>query len=623
MNSPPPALALGLERLRNNDPVGARSVIEAALPLHRDSVPMNELAGLLAARAGDLAAAIERLERVLALDAGNRAARINLAGLLLRKGDLEGAAKLAGEGDDPKLKRTLALACQQLGRLDEAAAAYEAVVAAQPADFESWNNLGNVRAQRDDLAGAVQAFDRAVQLRPDVIAMYKNYSEALAKAEMVTARRALMRAAARRAPQDPDVQVELGLAETAARDFPAAEQAFRAALRLTTGFTPAFLEYGLLLENLNRVDDLGALVEEADLRGLDQLEIAFLRAWSLRRQGRLDEALHLAEATPPSVHPVRRAQLLAELYDRTSDADRAYAAFEDMNRAAIANRPAPPGQQTYRERVEVAAALTTPEQVAGWSRVEIERQPPAPVFIVGFPRSGTTLLDTLLMNLPMLHVTEELPVLHAVRAELGGPEDIASLTSAQANRLRSRYFEELARLSKPEAGRIVVDKHPLHMAEMPLIHRIFPDARVVLVERHPCDVVLSCFMANFQLNQAMRSFSDLEEAARTYDAVFDSWTRATDLLPISVHRVRYERMVDDLEGEMKQLLGYFELPWDAGVLDNRASAAKREHIRTASYSQVTEPLYKRAAGRWERYRTQMEPVLPILAPWIHKLGYSV
>ena len=97
----------------------------------------------------------------------------------------------------------------------------------------------------------------------------------------------------------------------------------------------------------------------------------------------------------------------------------------------------------------------------------------------------------------------------------------------------------------------MVDKYPLHMARMPLIHRLFPDAKIIFVERHPCDAVLSCFMANFQLNQAMRSFTDLEEAARLYDAVFDAWTRAETLLPLDVHRVRYERMVADLEGEMR------------------------------------------------------------------------
>jgi hypothetical protein len=105
--------------------------------------------------------------------------------------------------------------------------------------------------------------------------------------------------------------------------------------------------------------------------------------------------------------------------------------------------------------------------------------------------------------------------------------------------------------------------------------------------------------------------------------VFDAWTRAEALLPLQVHRIRYERMVEDLESEMRPLLDFLGLAWDPQVLDNRASAARRDHIRTASYSQVTEPIYRRSAGRWERYRRQMEPVLPILAPWAERLGYPV
>ena len=167
----------------------------------------------------------------------------------------------------------------------------------------------------------------------------------------------------------------------------------------------------------------------------------------------------------------------------------------------------------------------------------------------------------------------------------------------------------------------MVDKHPLHMARMPIVHRLFPDAKIILVERHPCDAVLSCFMANFNLNHAMRSFTDLEEAARTYDAVFDAWTAAETMLPLSVHRVRYERMVENLEAEMRALLAFLGRDWDPVVLDNQASAASRGHVRTASYSQVGEPIYKRAAGRWERYREQLAPVLPILVPWVERMGY--
>ena len=123
--------------------------------------------------------------------------------------------------------------------------------------------------------------------------------------------------------------------------------------------------------------------------------------------------------------------------------------------------------------------------------------------------------------------------------------------------------------------------------------------------------------------KAMREFVTLERAARLYDRVFTCWEKATGLLPVNVHRIRYERMVEDLEGEMRALLDFLGLPWDDKVLDNRGAAKKREHIRTASYSQVGEAIYTRSAGRWEQYREQMAGVLPILAPWAEKMGYAV
>jgi hypothetical protein len=294
-----------------------------------------------------------------------------------------------------------------------------------------------------------------------------------------------------------------------------------------------------------------------------------------------------------------------------------------MNRAALAAREGMDFGPDYAAEVRSNAALLTPEWAASWPKLALDADPAPPVFIVGFPRSGTTLLDTLLMNLPQLHVLEEKPPLGEVELALGGHARLATLNFEQANTLRALYFDRVRAVSPFASGQTIVDKYPLHMARMPLIHRLFPGARVVFVERHPCDAVLSCFMSNFTLNRAMRCFTTLEGAAALYDLVSDAWTRATNLLPIDVHRLRYERLIAEPEGEMRALLDFLGLPWDDKVLDNEGAAAKRAHIATASYKQVTEPLYARSVGRWERYRAQMEPVLPILAPWAERLGYSL
>ena len=114
----------------------------------------------------------------------------------------------------------------------------------------------------------------------------------------------------------PQVYTELGLAESSVRALPNPEAAYREALRLDPRFLSAYLELGLLLENLNRVDDLAALVEQAEANGMADAELGFLQAWTLRRQGRFAEAQPLAEAIPPTIHPVRRARLIAEIADR-------------------------------------------------------------------------------------------------------------------------------------------------------------------------------------------------------------------------------------------------------------------------------------------------------------------
>ncbi len=529
-----------------------------------------------------------------------------------------------GGAQDPRGLRLSAYIHQQQGRYAEAITDYRKVVAAIPDDFESWNNLGNVLAGTGDAEGALAALRTAIALRPDIMLPYVNLSKLLNRLQRYDERLILVREAAAQAPEDAEVQLELGLCEATANNFPAAEAAFRASIRIDGSALAPYLELAVLLENLNKTEALNELAAEAQRNGVEAAEVNFIKAWALRRAGRFAEALPLALATPDTINPARRSQLIAEIADRVGDADTAFNAFTDMNAAALEDTPSDQRDASlYIGEVEANRDLLTPEKIAGWTSVRLDNALPPPIFLVGFPRSGTTLLDTLLMNIPHLHVLEEMPIVRSVENELGNPERIASLGSDEANALRARYFDTLQQVAPAAPGQRVLDKFPFHMTRMGIIHRIFPDAKVIFAERHPADCVLSAFMSNFELNRAMLSFTTLEGTARLYDLASTAWTRAETNLPIDVFRIRYERMVEDLESEMRQLLAFLDIPWTDAVLDNRKSAARREHIRTASYSQVTEPIYKRSAGRWERYRRQMEPVLPILKPWADKMGYEI
>jgi hypothetical protein len=185
------------------------------------------------------------------------------------------------------------------------------------------------------------------------------------------------------------------------------------------------------------------------------------------------------------------------------------------------------------------------------------------------------------------------------------------------------YFAELAKTSPAQEGKMVIDKNPLSMIRMPLIHRLFPDAKIILAMRHPCDVVLSCYMQNFKATEAMSSFLDLSNASRTYDRIFAYWEKCREVLPINVHMLRYEAMIEDLESTTRPLFDFLDLPWEEQVLDHQKTAIGRGFIRTPSYAQVTEKIYSSASGRWNRYRGYMTEVLPILEPWVSRYGYRL
>lgn len=559
--------------------------------------------------------ALPYLRRQVGATPDDSAARFNLATVLVATGRSEEARPIAfAHQGHPGLARIAGFLHQQDGNLDAAVAAYHAGLERAPQDWEGWNNLGNCLAAQGDGPGAIAAFENAINRSPwpSLPQIFLNLSRTLGTVQNREARLLNAQEAVRRFPEDLSLRIELGLALIGAGRNDDARAELEAAAASEPGFGEAHLELGLLYEHLNQIDQLDALIE-----GVSEpcVERDFLKCWSLRRHNRFAEAKTLADQIPDTINPVRTAQLRAEIADRLGEEDEAFRQFSLMN-AASAAATLPPAT-SYRAMIEAQ----TEAMVAPLERIDPAGSMPDPVFVVGFPRSGTTLVDTLLDNLPNLQVFEEQPMLAQIDAEF--PDLALSTDADRVARARLRYRALAAELEGSAVGRRLVDKHPLHMTRLPLIYRLFPDAKVIMVERHPADVVLSCFMANFLLNTAMRSFTDLDETARTYDAVLANYTRARQLVPLSVHEVRYERMIADLEGEMRPLLAFIGEEWREDVLDNQASAARRGTVRTASYAQIGQPIYQRAVDRWVRYRRHLEPVLPIIAPWIDRLGYEL
>lgn len=638
----------------------ARAAGEAALPQHPDDPSLLRLLGDSCCRSGDLPKGIDYLRKAHELAPADVQIRVDLANALAAHGDLSGAEAVCGKdvGESPALARLRGYILQAQGRHAEAIDAYGQALDKDPDDWETWNNLGNVLRTTGDRETAVEVLARAARLRPDAVAVHLNLAAALVEASRLQESVASYQAASRLAPDNAAIQFELGrllrhlgrlseavaplerAAELAPRQveihlelgralvsgmrFDEAEVAYRRALDADPRSVAAYLELGIVLERGNRLGQLAELLKMADDHGVSGDELSYLRALSLRREGKLEEALLQAKTAPAQIEPARRARLIGRLADSLDDAATAFAAFEEMN--AIALRAHPDIRlraEHYRASVTAITNLVNETWFRDWRTAEPDRKRPAPTFLVGFPRSGTTLLDTLLMGHPQVHVLEEEPILEPVKAALGGFSRLADLDKAEVDRLRALYFSELDARLPNAGGAHVVDKLPLNILGTPLIHRIFPDARFIFAQRHPCDVVLSCFMQDFEINDAMANFLDLGDAALLYDGVMTLWEKCGRVLPLSVHDVRYERVVEDAEAELRPLLSFLDLPWDDGLLDHRRTASERGRILAPSYDQVTERIYDRASGRWERYRAEMAGVLPTLSPWAERMGYSV
>lgn len=621
------------------------------------------LGGALEVLRGQFALALPLLELAHKSFPSDLTIRVNLAETRFKMGDRDQALALcdtvsAASDKSLRLARLGAFLAQEAFDLDTAIALYSQVLAADPKDWSSWNNLGNTYAAYGDYPLAAEAFERAIKLAPDSQPIRLNFGNILieggdpVKGEMVlqeaaaadpsdykplralydhyvtTAREEdayrVITEAARRAPEDATLQTEYGREAGKFNDYSNSDAAYRRALDLDPQFAGAFVGLASNLERTNQEDQLDGLRDEAESNGTEIAVLDYIDALRFRRSGNLTAALTALDRSAESLPAGRNLHLRGLLLDRLEQFDEAFATFTEMNQVNIDHVSKPRDRaKAYFDVVKHTNETLTPEWVASWTPPLPPDWRPTPVFLGSFPRSGTTLLDTMLMADPNVIVLEEQPYVAKMQVESGGFDALAGMDSEALTKARDTYWDRVAKHGTLTPQTLVVDKQPLHTNNIPAIMRLFPDARFILAMRHPCDVLLSCFMTNFRTNIAMANFLDLSDAANLYDLTFSNWLQARRVFDLPVQTVVYERLVEDTSRELRPLFDWLGLDWPGDDVDHRGAARARGVVNTASYAQVTEPIYQRAAGRWHRYAKQLEPVFHQLRPWAERFGYSL
>jgi hypothetical protein len=309
----------------------------------------------------------------------------------------------------------------------------------------------------------------------------------------------------------------------------------------------------------------------------------------------------------------------------TAAAFRAFAAGKAALRALYAARAA--ASESEAERLERLADWFQSGDPAPWAGAPATDSPSGVAghaFLLGFPRSGTTLLEQAIAGSPDVAALEEAPTLAGAAAEyLASAEGLARLADVsgdEAARWRGEYWDEVRRHGLAPQGKLFLDKAPAGTLYLPLIAKLFPDARILLALRDPRDVVLSCFRSSFQMNAMTYAFTDLGETARCYAACMALARACRAALPLKIIEVRHERLVEAFEAELGRISDFLGLAPTPAMLDVAATARRRQ-VRTPSAAQVRAGLNSRGIGRWRAYATELAPVLPVLAPWVEAFGY--
>jgi tetratricopeptide (TPR) repeat protein len=607
-------LLLGVAHRRSRDPAASQAVLEPLAQAQPKWAAAHYELGLTLGAQRNGEGAVAALRRAVSLKPEMPDAWRALGDHLTAIGDTSGADDAYAQHikfstHDPRLMEAAAALCEN--RIAIAESLLRAHLKQHPTDVPAMRMLAEVAARLKRYADAQVLLERALELAPSFLPARHNYAVILHRQRKPGGALAQVQKLLDADPVNPGYRTLKATIASSIGDYDTALELYAGVLADYPNNARVWMSYGHALKTTNRQSEC----VQTYRRSIELAPHLGEAYWSLAN-------LKTFRFTPADVEAMQAQLATANL----TDDDRLQfhfalgKAFEDARQFAESFRHYAEGNRLRRagvgydadsniEQMQRSRALFTPEFLA--ARSGQGAPAPDPIFIVGLPRSGSTLLEQILSSHPLVEGTMELADIVNMARELGGPharghggypESIAALDASALRSLGERYLEQ-TRIYRRTDAPFFIDKLPNNFAHTGLIHLILPRAKIIDARRHPLGCCFSNFKQHFARGQHF-TYS-LDDLGRYYRSYVQLMAHYDAVLPGRVHRVIYERMIEDTEGEVRRLLEHCGLPFDERCL--RFYENERA-VRTASSEQVRRPIYREGVDHWQHYEPWLGPL---------------
>jgi len=511
--------------------------------------------------------------------------------------------------DLPEALNFYAMALYSLGRTEEALAQLHKAITVKPDHADAYNNFGNILHETGDWDGAFEAYKKVIEIRAESPDAYYNLAIIFIEREYYEKAAEAAKRAIYFKPEYPEAYVAWGGALFKLHDTKGAEAAFKKALSLNPEDDECCRKLGDLAMTVGQLDEAANLFRKAiEINPRQVGAYRCLAELSLEGEEGAQALAQLEKVSKDlsiDSEVIKANFALGAVKAKLGDHDAAFSHYLTANerKRIILDY----NSSGYLKNLANIPKVLTPDYMSGCQNPTSQK---GPIFILGMPRSGTTLTEQIISSHSQVSPKGELPYLAQIALgfdpEKKFPKNLEGLPSPLLTRMADVYLEKAEESLTPYFS----DKLPANFQFLGLIHMIFPNAPIIHCLRDPLDTCISCFTTNFAHQQ---DFSyDLVELGQYYRAYRDLMNYWEEALPGRFLTVRYEDTVANLEAQAKRLLDYCGLGWEDRVLDYHKADRP---VWTASAGQVQKPIYTKSLQRWRHYEKHLGPLIEALGPY--------